>query len=418
VLEDYARIVELSAVRFMPKNKLYLPRFRTIANMLNQKPDFISFFEGLKKSSLNAEEKLILEERIKFAKIYIENYAENNVDKNSNVNNVFSLNETQRKFLQLLIEKLKTLKTSSPEEIQTMVFSILKENNFKPKEVFQGFYQTLLGKDFGPKAHDVIIQIGIPKIIEKLTLSINTTNSSNQASIKNIFPDFKNDSIFSIDPAVKKLYPSISIGIAIIKNVTIQKSNTELQSRINNFVNSQSNLTNEMISSFKEVLSYRKLYKQMSIDWHSRRPSPEALLRRIATKKGLYSVNTCVDAYNLVVMNNRVSSGAFDLDKIKFPTILRLPKPDEKILLLGDKEPTLYKPTELAYFDQNGGYNIDFNFRDSQETAVTEQTKNILINIDGIYDINRSMVEKTLKETLDEIIKYCGGKIEISGIVQ
>ncbi len=155
----------------------------------------------------------------------------------------------------------------------------------------------------------------------------------------------------------------------------------------------------------------------MGVDWHSRRPSPEALLRRISQKKDLYQINTCVDAYNLVVMKNRVSVGAFDYNKFSFPTIMRFPKEGEEIFLLGDKEPTKFKPSELAYFDQLGGYNIDFNYRDAQRTAVTENTKNILINIDGVYDITREKVEKSLQESIDIILKYCGGKVESAGIV-
>ena len=155
----------------------------------------------------------------------------------------------------------------------------------------------------------------------------------------------------------------------------------------------------------------------MGLDWHSKRPSPEALLRRIALKKGLYNINTCVDAYNLIVMKHRVSSGAFDLDKIKFPTVLRFPKEGEEILLLGDDQPTKYNSTDLAYFDQVGGYNIYFNYRDAQRIAVTEKSKNILLNIDGIYDITRDQVEQSLKENIEIITKYCGGKVELAGIV-
>jgi len=175
-------------------------------------------------------------------------------------------------------------------------------------------------------------------------------------------------------------------------------------------------LTTEQLGQYSEVVSYRKLYKAMGIDWHSRRPSPEALLRRVALQKGLYTINTCVDAYNLAVMRNRISVGAFDLDTIAFPTELRFAKTGEEILLLGDSEPTQYKPTELAYFDQKSGYNIDFNFRDSQRTALQESTKNLYINVDGIYDITAEQVEKTLRESCDLIMKYCGGTLETFGI--
>jgi len=84
---------------------------------------------------------------------------------------------------------------------------------------------------------------------------------------------------------------------------------------------------------------------------------------------------------------------------------------------LGDHEPTKFKETELAYFDQNGGYNIDFNYRDAQRTAVTENTKDILLNIDGVYNITREKVEQSLKESIEIITKYCGGTVEFAGVV-
>ena len=183
------------------------------------------------------------------------------------------------------------------------------------------------------------------------------------------------------------------------------------------FLDSLKALITEELGKYPEVISYRKLYKQMGIDWHSRRPSPEALLRRVALKKGLYTINTCVDAYNLVVMKHRVSVGAFDLDAIKFPTVLRFPKEGEEILLLGDKEPTKYATQELAYFDKEGGFNIDFNYRDAQRTMVTEKSTNLWINVDGIFDVTPEKVARSLHESVELIIKYCGGTVELEGVV-
>ena len=116
-------------------------------------------------------------------------------------------------------------------------------------------------------------------------------------------------------------------------------------------------------------------------------------------------------------MEHKVSVGAFDLDNISLPTVLRFAKEGEEIHLLGDVEPTKYKAGELAYFDQVGGYNIDFNYRDSKHSAVTEKTTNLLINTEGVFDISPKQVEKVLKETIDIIIKYCGGTVEQVGII-
>jgi len=425
VTEDYARIIELSEVNPLPKARLYIPRFRTIVNLLKAKNNnLLSFFETQKSSfakaskdkeeKLSTEEKTILEERIKYAKIYLEKYSQEKTELIKTEK--FIASDLQKEFSLQSIKRLKCLNSKdNKEQIQQAIFESIKSSGIKPKEAFEVIYQTLIGKSFGPKIGELVLNIGFDKSLELLR-----SGSSNQLPItKNNFtyPDFTDKKIFSIDEAVAQKYPSINIGIAVIKNINIKKTNSDLINEINKFVSEQSHLSNEVISSYPEVLTYRKLYKEMGIDWHSRRPSPEALLRRISQKKDLYQINTCVDAYNLIVMKNRVSVGAFDYDKFNFPTLMRFPKDGEEILLLGDKEPLKFKPTEIAYFDQNGGYNIDFNYRDAQRTCVTEQTKNILLNIDGIYDIDRKKVEKSLQESIDIILKYCGGTVEFAGVV-
>ncbi len=95
---------------------------------------------------------------------------------------------------------------------------------------------------------------------------------------------------------------------------------------------------------------------------------------------------------------------------------MRFAKDGEEILLLGDSTLTKYKETELAYFDQKGGYNIDFNFRDAQRTAVQLETKNILLNVDGVDDISPKQVAQVLQESVDVIIQYCGGELETFGV--
>ena len=252
----------------------------------------------------------------------------------------------------------------------------------------------------------------IKEVVMFPTLKVDSKKESSAT-----LPTLNKPELFSIDPKLRERFPSINVGLAIIKGVNITKTEEALEKAKAAQLSKMEHLTTEELSTYKELLSYRKLYKEMGIDWHSRRPSPEALLRRIVSKKGLYNVNTCVDAYNMIVMQNRVSVGAFDLDTIQFPTVLRFAQAGESIHLLGDDEPTIYKDGEIAYFDKQGGYNMDFNYRDAQRTKVTEDTKNLWINVDGVYDISRAQVEKTLQETIDIIIKYCGGKVELFGIV-
>jgi lysyl-tRNA synthetase class 1 len=359
------------------------------------------------------------EEWAKYARIWVENYApesEKFLIQKEFPAAAADLNEKQKELLKKIALDLDS--ENDAETFQTKIYEIGKELGLNGKETFAAIYKVLIGKDHGPKAAWLILSLDkefVKNRFEEDASNNQEVSITNQDKEK-ITRTLNKLEMFSISGDVAKQYSSIGVGIAVIKDVTITKSHPELEKEKQQLLDSLQGLTTEQLGQYPEIISYRKLYKSIGIDWHSRRPSPEALLRRIALNKGLYTINTCVDAYNLVVMKNRVSVGAFDLDTIVFPTQLRFAKATDEILLLGDSEPTVYKESEIAYFDQKGGYNIDFNFRDSQRTAVQESTKNVYINVDGVYDITPQQIESTLQDACAMIMKYCGGTLETFGI--
>jgi lysyl-tRNA synthetase class 1 len=401
--EDLARAFELSQIGEIKKPSTV--RFSVLAQWV-QMPNMS---QKIKDEGL--------EEWAKYAKVWVEQYApesdkfmvQKELPKSAN-----DLSEKQKELLQKIAGDLDNAK--DPELFQTRIYEFGKELGLSGKETFGAIYQALIGKPSGPKAAWLILSLD-KEFLKKRFSDIADKNQEevkSQTSLNNT--RLNKPEIFSINKEVGEKLPSLSVGTAVIRGVHIEKTNPELESAKEALLQSLESLTTEELGQFPEIISYRKLYKEMGVDWHSRRPSPEALLRRAALKKGLYTINTCVDAYNLVVMKYRVSVGAFDLDTVSFPTELRFAKDGDEILLLGDNEPTKYKPSELAYFDQKGGYNIDFNYRDAQRTAVQLGTKNILLNVDGVYDIAPEEVEKVLRESVDTIIKYCGGTLETFGI--
>ena len=161
----------------------------------------------------------------------------------------------------------------------------------------------------------------------------------------------------------------------MIRNVSIKKKDKVLEDEKNKLIEEYKNITLEQIDTYPELQSYRQMYKKMGVDFHSRRPSPEALLRRVALGKGLYAINTCVDAYNLVVMKYRISLGAFDADHMTLPCEVKVAGGGETIDLLGVDGVTTLKKGEVIYCDQIGPYNLDYNYRDAERTKITEQTK-------------------------------------------
>ncbi|OGK08397.1 lysine--tRNA ligase [Candidatus Roizmanbacteria bacterium RIFCSPHIGHO2_01_FULL_35_10] len=424
VILDFARIIELSEVKPLPIKRLYIPRFRTIANLLKNKTDLTAFFKNQKGSELTNDEKTILEERIKYAKIFLDKYAENQFQNSMSAqegnikNQSLSINEKQKKYLVKLADQLSQLNSFNPDEIQKILFDSIKLSEVKPKEAFKTFYSALTGKPYGPKASDLILKMGIDPTIQKLKSFITLTGKTvEEQKYKNIFQLLNNKELLSIDEEINKKIPSLFAGIAVIRGVNNQTNNLQVNQLLDEFIDSQANLSTEDINSYPEIQSYRKILKFMGIDYHSRRPAPEALLRRLAQKKDLYKINTVADIFNIVAMKYKMSGGVYDYETIKNPMTVRFAKQGEQIQLFGDKEPTAYVTSEIAWFDQIGGF-INFGYRDAQRTAVTKKTRDVLITLEGVFAVNREIVEKALKTTIDNITKYCGGKLEVAGIVE
>ena len=402
--QDMARVFELSQIGKIQKP----PKIRF--SVLAQWVQMPNMEQRIKEEGL--------EEWAKYAQIWVGKYApesEKFIVQKELPKDAEKLSDKQKIFLTNVSEKLDS--KWEAEEFQKNLYEWAKELEISSKEAFSAIYLSIIGKDHGPKAAWLILSLD-KEFLRKRFNEVSSNDSNHRIKDMDVisFKRLNKPDIFSIDKELKNKFPSISVGVAVIKGVNIKKSDPDLEKEKEELLSSFNNLITEQLGEFPEVLSYRKLYKEMGVDWHSKRPSPEALLRRVALKKGLYTINTCVDAYNLIVMKHRVSIGAFDEDKIKYPTVLRLSKEGEEILLLGDSKPTKYKNTEIAYFDKIGGFNIDFNYRDAQRTAVQNTTKNIYINVDGVFDISSDQVEKSLQEACDMIIKYCGGKLEVFGI--
>lgn len=414
--EKNARSFELSHIGHVPQPQ-FLPRFRDVAVWMQYPEMNLSEkFAEIKGSPLNDEELSELKLRKEYAQIWLNRYAAEDFQfgaKQTLPETARNLTSEQRAFLVQAVELVEKGDWEGKQlDLQTQLYELAKRT-VGAKQGFAAIYQAFLGKTHGPRAAWLLQSIDSQLRRDRVNELVGTTS----AEKKYRFDLLNKPELLNISPDLSTIYPTVTLGFAIIKGVRITKEHQELNEEKTRLVESLRGLTNDAISSYSEILSYRKMYKEMGVDWHSRRPSPEALLRRIAQGKELYSVNTCVDAYNLVVLSNRVSVGAFDLKHVQFPTVLSIAKGGEQILLLGDTEPTMLKAGEVSYFDQSGPYNLDYNYRDAQRTMVTLETTDLLINVDGVYDITREKVEKTLQETIGIIKKYCGGTLEIAGIV-
>lgn len=220
-----------------------------------------------------------------------------------------------------------------------------------------------------------------------------------------------------LDPQVTARFPGMFYAFVIIKDVKITKRSDQLEEEKSRILAAKSKLTVEEIEALKPIAEYRALYRATGVDLGKRRPSPEALLRRITAEKGIYTINTAVDAYNLAVVETGVALGGFDASQLVQPVTLRFAQEGESVWLLGDDAETTTQEGELVYADQEKILTLDLNYRDNSATKLTEKTTDILLYADGAPGLSTTEVVDALVKGAENIIRYSGGSYTLPTVV-
>lgn len=149
------RIYELSQLEAKPPQQHFLPRFRDVANYL-QLPsiNLQNKFEEVKGSKLSVLEKKVLDERIKYAKIWLDEYAPKDfvfsISKKI-PKQVTNLTDKQKKFLFEVVNLL-SRNWNKPEDFQQALYDKAKDMELPSKRAFEAIYLVLIGKKHGPRA--------------------------------------------------------------------------------------------------------------------------------------------------------------------------------------------------------------------------------------------------------------------------
>lgn len=149
--EDIARAFVLAQIKTVPeKTKIFLTRFREVAQVIQMpNTDPKTYFEEKKGSKLEDREEEILEERIKYAKVWLEQYAPGEARFDIATTKAKTRGKLSSEFYQKLTDKIEG--ADSPEELEKDLYILIKESGFSSKEVFGELYTLLIGKPYGPK---------------------------------------------------------------------------------------------------------------------------------------------------------------------------------------------------------------------------------------------------------------------------
>ena len=156
--EDLSRIFVLSQINTIPEKEkgFFVPRFKDVANYLSQgltDKEVLAKITEIKGGKVDDSELSILEERIKYARIWLKNYApsEYRFDMTEAIpEEAKKLSEKQKEYLGNILKIYN--EGDNAESLQISLYELTKSLNIPTKEAFAAIYLSLIGKTHGPRA--------------------------------------------------------------------------------------------------------------------------------------------------------------------------------------------------------------------------------------------------------------------------
>jgi lysyl-tRNA synthetase class 1 len=168
---DFGRIFELSQVKSLPQEEPFYPRFREVANYLQMpNTNLVRHFEEVKGKTLTKFEKELIKERVHYAEIWLKDHAPSEAVffiSEELPKEAKELTQEQKAYLQKLADLLEKKWPSSADELQTVLYNLVKEQGIKSSKAFEAIYLVLIGKSHGPKAAWLIFSQGKKFVIKR-----------------------------------------------------------------------------------------------------------------------------------------------------------------------------------------------------------------------------------------------------------
>jgi DNA/RNA-binding domain of Phe-tRNA-synthetase-like protein len=144
-----------------------------------------------------------------------------------------------------------------------------------------------------------------------------------------------------------------------------------------------------------ETAAVRTMYKRVGIDPTKRRPSSEALLRRVRRGEPLPRINAMVDVCNWCSLEFQLPYGLYDASRIEGDVVLRLGAEGESYP--GIRKDDVHVGGRITLADARGPFGNPTS--DSARTMVTPATARALVVVYAPRDVDRARLQHVLDVT-------------------
>ena len=156
----------------------------------------------------------------------------------------------------------------------------------------------------------------------------------------------------------------------------------------------------------EEIVAVRTMYKRVGIDPTKRRPSSEALLRRVRKGDPLPRINSMVDVCNWCSLEFQLPYGLYDSARIDGDAVLRLGREGESYP--GIRKDDVHVGGRITLADSAGPFGNPTS--DSARTMVTTATRQALVVVFAPHEVDARQLASVLDTTARRMLEFTGAR--------
>jgi len=214
-----------------------------------------------------------------------------------------------------------------------------------------------------------------------------------------------------IDEEIFEKYPDFNRGIVFVDDIENRSEDEKIRELLNQAIKSK---TGQNLIENDFVKAWDKAHEQFGSNPNKFPPSIKSLLKRIGKGGEIPFINSVVALFNYISVKYLIPCGGDDVDKIEGNLRLGLAKGNEIFIPLGGENKETPEVGEVIYFDDKT-LNVmcrKWNWRNGDFTKITQDSKKIVINIDGIDPVSQSLIEEARDELAKLLTEHCRAKIK------
>ncbi len=212
---------------------------------------------------------------------------------------------------------------------------------------------------------------------------------------------------YILSKEVLEKFPSTTLCIIPVRgidNTALNREIVELQRDAEKKTRAEFGKT--AISEHPRIKCWRQAFSAFGAKPKKYHCSIEAMVKRIMEEEGIPSINNLVNLYNYISLKHLVSVGGDDADKIDGNVTLALAKGNEPFQEMGTTETTHPHEGEAIFRDEKEVLCRRWNWHQCEKTKITEQTKNVNLQFEGIAPVGKKEIEEAAEETQKLLKKH------------